>query len=187
MYKETNAMRAIKNILESDYKLGIIRFAETYNKYFKEMLDQKGLIHEIIAEFNYVLIMSRDHPLAEKENIRYSDLKTYTEIAHGDPFVPSLPLSVIRKSELPDDTQKRIFVFERGSQFELLCENTDTFMWVSPVPQKTLDRFGLVQKFCEDNTRMYKDVFIYKKDYSLTELDKAFLTLLCQTKRENIK
>lgn len=187
VYNETNAMTAVQNILDADYKLGIIRYAKSYDRYFKEMLDQKGLLYELIVEFNYVLIMNRKHPLAENESISCSDLKDYTEIAHADPFVPSLPISVVRKSELLDDTQKHIFVYERCSQFELLCENTDTFMWVSPIPQKTLDRYDLVQKSCSDNKRAYKDVLIYKKDYALSELDKSFITELCRTKREVIE
>ncbi len=187
VYNETNAMTAIQNILEADYNLGIIRYAKSYDRYFKEMLDQKGLLYELIVEFNYILIMSRKHSLAENESISYSDLKSYTEIAHADPFVPSLPISVVRKSELPDDMQKHIFVYERCSQFELLCENTDAFMWASPIPQKTLDRYDLVQKSCSDNKRAYKDVLIYKKDYALSELDKSFITELCNTKRETIE
>ena len=59
-YKETNSYRAIKNILDSDYKLGIIRYAENFDKYFKEMLDEKELSYELVAEFCYVLIMRKD-------------------------------------------------------------------------------------------------------------------------------
>ena len=46
-YKETNSSRAIKNILEADYKLGIIRYAESYDKYFKDMIEEKGLVGAI--------------------------------------------------------------------------------------------------------------------------------------------
>lgn len=187
VYKETNAMRAIKNILEADYNLGIIRYSENYDTHFKQLLAQKGLVGELVAEFFYVLIMSKEHPLANKEDIRFKDLKDFTEIAHADPYVPSLPLATVRKEELPDDIDKRIFVFERSSQFELLCENTNTFMWVSTPPQKTLDRYGLIQKSCPDNTRLYKDVLIHRKDYNLTELDNLFITELANSKRKNIK
>ena len=187
VYKETNAMRAIKNILEADYNLGIIRYAENYDSHFRQLLVQKGLVGELVAEFFYVLIMSREHPLADKDDIRYEDLKAYTEIAHADPYVPSLPLATVRKEELPDDIDKRIFVFERSSQFELLSENTNTFMWVSAAPQKILDRYGLIQKSCPDNTRLYKDVLIHRKDYRLNELDNMFITELTNSKRRNIK
>lgn len=186
VYKETNALRAIKNILEADYKLGIIRYAENYDKYFKDMLSEKGLHYELVSEFSYVLIMSKNHSLAKKKNISYSDLKDFTEIAHADPFVPSIPLSVIRKEELPTDVVKRIYVFERSSQFELLSANTDTFMWVSSVPKKLLERFNLVQIPCKYNNKIYRDVLIYREGYKLSKLDNDFITELCKSKRENI-
>lgn len=184
IYKETNSLRAIKNILHEDYKLGIIRYAENYDKYFKTMLDEKDMQYEMITEFSYVLAMSRDNPLASAEKITFDALKDYIEIAHADPYVPSLPLSQVRKEELPDNIGRRIFVFERASQFELLSENPETFMWVSPIPQKLLDRYNLVQIPCEENKKIYKDILIYKRDYKLTVLDKAFIDELCKSKRE---
>ena len=184
IYKETNSLRAIKNILHEDYKLGIIRYAENYDKYFKTMLDEKDMQYEMITEFSCVLAMSRDNPLASAEKITFDALKDYIEIAHADPYVPSLPLSQVRKEELPDNIGRRIFVFERASQFELLSENPETFMWVSPIPQKLLDRYDLVQIPCEENKNIYKDILIYKRDYKLTALDKAFIDELCKSKRE---
>ncbi len=184
IYKETNSLRAIKNILHEDYKLGIIRYAENYDKYFKTTLDEKDMQYEMITEFSYVLAMSRDNPLASAEKITFDALKDYIEIAHADPYVPSLPLSQVRKEELPDNIGRRIFVFERASQFELLSENPETFMWVSPIPQKLLDRYDLVQIPCEENKKIYKDILIYKRDYKLTALDKAFIDELCKSKRE---
>ncbi len=186
-YKETNSQRTINNVLNNDYKLGIVRYAENYDRFFKEMLEEKGFVYEMVAEFSYVLIMSRDNPLAEKEEIRFTDLSPYIEIAHADPYVPSLPLSKVVKDELPDNIDRRIFIFERASQFDLLCENPDTFMWVSPASQTVLDRYGLVQKKCVDNKKIYKDVLIYRDGYKLSKLDKQFITELCESRRKYLK
>lgn len=183
-YKETNAMRVVNNVLSGDFKLGILRYAACYDKYFKGMLEEKGLAYELVTEFHYVLAMSREHPLAEKEEIAFADLRPYIEIAHADPYVPSVPLAMVKKEELPDDMDRRIFVFERASQFELLSQNHETFMWLSPVPQTLLDRYGLVERVCRENQKQYKDVLIYRKDYRLTELDRAFITELCRSKRQ---
>lgn len=183
-YKETNAMRVVNNVLSGDFKLGILRYAACYDKYFKGMLEEKGLAHELVTEFHYVLAMSREHSLAEKEEIAFADLRPYIEIAHADPYVPSVPLAMVKKEELPDDMDRRIFVFERASQFELLSQNHETFMWLSPVPQTLLDRYGLVERVCRENQKQYKDVLIYRKDYRLTELDRAFITELCRSKRQ---
>lgn len=183
-YKETNALRAVKNILEQDYHLGIVRFACKNSENFKKMFEEKGLVFETITEFTYRLVMSADHPLAALDEIHYADLTPYTEIAHADPYVPSLSMAAVKKEELPNNTNHRIFVFERASQFELLSENPSTFMWVSPVPARVLQRYGLVQRACSDNTKKYMDLLIYRRDYVLSEMDKLFITELCQAKRK---
>lgn len=183
-YQETNSSHVINNVLNAEYKLGILRYAENFDKYFKATLEEKGLTYELITEFTYQLIMNRNNPLASYGEIRCEHLRDFIEIAHADPFVPSLPLAEVKKEELPDDIERRIFVFERASQFDLLAENEQTFMWVSPVPDKTLHRYGLVQRKCADNTRVYKDMLIYRKDYKLTETDQCFITELCNSKRK---
>lgn len=182
-YKETNSYRAVRNITDSDYKLGIIRYAENYDKYFKAMLDEKGLGYELVAEFRYVLLMHRDSKLASLRTIRFPDLSSLIEIAHADPFVPSMPMSKVLKAERPTDIDRRIYVFERASQFDLLSENRNTFMWVSPQPEKLLERYDLVQRECPDNQKIYRDVLIYRKDYKLTALDSCFMTEVCRSKR----
>ena len=186
-YKETNSQRTINNVLNNDYKLGIIRYAENYDKYFKDLLEEKGLSYEMVAEFSYVLIMSRDNPLAEKEDITFEDLPPFIEIAHADPYVPSLPLSKVVKEELPDNIDRRIFIFERASQFDLLSENPETFMWVSPASEKVLQRYNLVQRQCADNRKIYKDVLIYKNGYRFSKLDNCFITALCDSRRKYLK
>jgi len=186
-YKETNALRAIRNIFQEDYKLGILRYAENYDKYYKAMMDEKGLDYELLTEFNYHLLMSADSPLSAKDEITYDDLKDYIEIAHADPYVPSLPLAEVRKEELPDNTRRRIFVFERGSQFELLAQNPETFIWVSPIPESFLKRYNLIQRSCSENKRVYKDYLIHKKDYLLSDLDNLFIEQLIKTKHEVFK
>ena len=187
LYKETNSMRAVKNILQEDYKLGIIRYAENYDKYYKTMMDEKGLDYELITEFRHVLIMSSESPLAKKGKITYGDLVDLVEISNPDPYVPSLPLAEVRKEELSEISSRRIFVFERASQFELLSENPETYMWVSPVPKKTLERFDLVQRKCDENKRVYKDLLIHRKDYSHSELDNMFIEYVIKSKREVLK
>ena len=183
-YNETNTERTIQNILDYDYQIGIIRYAAKFDKEFKIMLEEKGLSYEMITEFSYSLIMSADSPLASKEEITFDDLAGLIEITHADPYVPSLALSKVIKEELPDNIDRRIFLFERASQFDLLTENPNTFMWVSPAPKKVLERYNLVQKKCVENNKLYKDVLIYKNGYKLTKLDKQFITELCDSKRK---
>ncbi|MBP5653310.1 MAG: LysR family transcriptional regulator [Lachnospiraceae bacterium] len=183
-YKETNAYRVINNLIKDDFKLGILRYSEQYESYYRQMMSEKGLVGELITEFTYVLIMSKNSTLASKERISAGDLNGLTEIAHGDPYVPSLSFSEVKKYELPDHKGSRIYVFERSSQFELLSKNLNTYMWVSPIPEDLLERYGLTTRVSEDSRRVYKDVLIHRKDYTLSELDRSFIEELTKAKRK---
>lgn len=182
-YKETNAYRVINNVINEEYNLGILRYYINHDRYFKDIIEKKELKCELINQFKYVLIFNKNSALAENEEIHYSDLKDFIEIAHGDPYVPSLSTNELVKTELSEEVSRRIFVFERASQFELLANNEETFMWVSPVSKRLLDRYGLVQKECIDNTKEYKDLLIYRSNYKLSKLDQEFITKLCESKR----
>ncbi len=185
-YRETNSMRTLKNVLEENYKLGIVRYAETYDKYYKDLFKEKNLNCELVCEFKYNLVVSKDSELASEKDLSDENLCGYTEIAHADPYVPSLPFAEVKKEEFSKNVKNRIFVFDRASQFELLAKNKNTFMWVSPIPEDLLSRYGLIQLDSVKSDRIYKDMIIYKKDHSLSKLDKLFIEKLIYSKRKII-
>ena len=185
IYKETNSQITINNILNGECNLGIIRYAEKYDDFFKEMLVEKGLCYEVISEFSHVLLMNGAHTLATSENITLSDLAPYIEIIYADAYIPALPLPKGVKEEIPDNINRRIFVYERASELDLLSENTEAFLWTSPVSDKLLSRYNLVQKSCADNDKNYKDVLIYREGYKLSRLDKQFISSLASSKNKN--
>lgn len=180
-YKETNSMRTIRNVMNEEYNLGIIRYQLNFEKYFKSMFIEKRIASEPVNEFCYKLYMSKNHPLAKKEAVGPHDLSNYIEITHADPYVPSMPLIDVKKAELSKYVDKRIFIFERGSQFELLSNVTNTFMWMSPISEDTMSKFGLIEKEYTGNSKIYRDVLIHRKDYKLNELDSAFVELVRKT------
>jgi len=181
-YKETNSMRAINNVLRGEYNLAIIRYQEAFEKYFESMFKEKNLVAKTITEFSYVLAMSVNNPLAKKEDIIPEDLSDYIEIAHADPYVPSLPVIDVKKAEMSEFVDKRIYVFERASQYMLLEQVPNTFMWVSPMPDEMLANNNLVERECGYMKKKYKDVLIYRDNYKLTDIDKKFISLVLKAK-----
>ncbi|MBR7165127.1 MAG: LysR family transcriptional regulator [Clostridia bacterium] len=186
-YKETNSSRAITNILQSNYNLGIIRYQTSFESYFLKMMEEKDLKHQDIWEFEYVALMDRSHPLASKENITKEDFKECIEIVHGDPYVPSLQIAYVRKAEFSDLTDKKIFIYERGTQYDLLSDVPSTFMWVSPLPKDVLERHNVVQKRLPGISHKYKDVLIYRNGYHLSPIDLRFMEELEKAKNEAIE
>ncbi|MCI8388334.1 MAG: LysR family transcriptional regulator [Clostridiales bacterium] len=185
-YREGGQLDAIRSILQDDYKLGIIRYAETFDRYYKSLLDDKELNYELVSEFKYKLLVSKKSRLTKLEKVTLSDLADFIEVMHADQTTSSPSLPDMKKDDLSEDIdiRRRIYIFERASQFELLSENTDTFMWVSPVPKKLLDSYNLTEIECTGNHKTYKDVIIYRNDYKLSQLDKLFISELCRIRRE---
>lgn len=185
-YKEANPMQVITDVVNEDYNLGIVRYQTGFEKYFRSLFSEKKLISETVTEFSYVMCVSKDSPLAAKDDIDPDELADYIEITRADPYVPNLPIVDVKKAELSESVDKRIYVVERASQFMLLERLPNSFMWVSPVPKDLLDKYHLTQKHCSANQKIYKDVLIYRNGYKLSALDNRFITALCQAKREYI-
>lgn len=181
-YQETDSLSVINNVLDGSSRLGIVRYATVFDRFYREMIREKFLNDELIAELSYNLVFSRQSPLAGKQSICYQDLKGLIEIAHSDAYVPSLSETSVQKEELPDCIDKRIFLFERGGQFDVLSANPFTFMWVSQIPNALLEKHRLLQRTCEDNRKTYRDVLIYQKEYKPTKLDRLFLEELGKAK-----
>ena len=174
-YKETNSVEAISNIVQSNYNLAVIRYRDVFEPYFARLLREKELRSELVWQFRYVAVMSKNHSLANKPVLTCADLTDCIEILHNDNAVPTLPTLEAKRMENIENSDKRIYVFERGSQYELLSQISDTFMWVSPIPQEMLDRYGLIQRQVSDADYRYKDMLVYPRTYRLTELDNTYL------------
>lgn len=186
-YRETNSSRAIDGLINSDYKLGIIRYAENHDSYFKPLLDENGIAYEVVGSFVHNIIMSENSQLAKKDAIYHADLKNLIEVAYSDVFVPYMSSWNLKQEEFPKYSTRQIYVFERASQFEILSENDQTFMWVSNIPEKLLNAYNLVERECIDHKKVYKDVLIYRKTYTLSKLDKDFIEFLKESKSNNIQ
>lgn len=182
-FNETSSVDVINDIVEQKYSTGIVRYDVRYEKYFLSLMQLKGLVWETILDFEYVFVMSRENPLVHKEQIYFEDLEKCIEILHGDTVIPSLAhTDVLLQQERSVD--RCIYVYERGSQFDLLADEKNTFMWVSPLPKEILDRYHLFQKPCQDYRRWMKDVYTYPKGYQKTSYETVFLDEVRKVARE---
>ena len=171
--QETNSMQAISNVAYEKFDLGIIRYQSIYENYFLDFVRSNGLSYELVWEFEYLALMSKEHPLAAAASVRAEDLFRHIELSHADLVIPY----VDRRSVEPQEQTKagkHIYVYERGCQFDLLTRVTTTYMWVSPLPEIYLDQYGLVQRKCAIPNNSYKDVLIYRNEYEFSELDEKF-------------
>ena len=181
--KETSSTETIEDVMGRDYQIGIIRFRKKEERYFRQLLAERDMAYMPVWEYDPLLLMSGKHPLAGRDEITAADLKEYVEIAHGDTGRPAGSMEGGRWGE-EERPPKRIYVFERGSQFGLLSMDTDTYMWVSPLPGEIIEKQGFVQRACRGADRRQVDLLIYPRDYHLNSLDQRFLEELETVRQE---
>ncbi|HNW85905.1 MAG TPA: LysR family transcriptional regulator [Candidatus Limiplasma sp.] len=180
-YKETNALRSIRNVTEDGYDLGIVRFQADYEKYFTDTFREKGLQYRELWSFRYLAMLRVDHPAARKEIVSLSDLGDSVSIIQGDLYVPALP----RENRGAEDRAARVIqLYDRTSQFELVASLPRAYAWVSPVPEEMLSRYHLTLRPCADYPARHKDVLIYRKQYMLSPMDDLFLEQLSNVQAE---
>lgn len=173
-YKETNSIGVLQSVLTGGFHLGILRYQIAVEPYFQALFQEQGLLTRHVCEFVYLAAMSRDNPLAKKEELRFDDLKPLTEITHGDSYILT-PARQVPEQEAQVGTDRKIHVYDSMGQLAMLRQIPGTFMMVYPLEDELLERYGLVQKRVADFAEPCRDVLVHKKDYHFSALDKLFL------------
>ncbi|MEE0718274.1 MAG: LysR family transcriptional regulator [Oscillospiraceae bacterium] len=175
---ETSSMRVIDSVAYGHYVLGIIRYHTEDEDYFLKSLAEAGLQYELLWQSGYVALMRHDHPLAQREQLTARDFDPYVEIAFGDEEVPYIRVSESKACSCFLRSSKRILVYDRATQFDLLRANPCAYMWVSPLPDEVLRSNGLTQRKCHQNCQ-FKDLIISRAGYRFSRLDREFIDRLC--------
>ncbi len=185
-YTEADTKQTLNSVISSDCRFGIIRYAEKYSSYFKAYLEEKGLAGRKLSEFTDCIVASSNSPLASLSEISVSDLSELTEAVHADMFVPTLAEAEVRKFELSESPEKRIFVNGSASTLELLSQNPDIFMFDGSIPKELLSRHGLFARSCIGAGKLRSELLVCKKNIKLTKLDKIFLSSLGGTENGTV-
>lgn len=172
---ETSTANAIKQVEDQTSSLGIVRYNIRYDEYFRALFKVRELECTHLMDFSYRLLVSEKSKLLEKGRLVDGDLESFIEILHGDNTLPNGEYVDISAGNTKLSNQKRIYVYERGSQFDLLNKITNTFMWVSPMPQDVLDRNFLATKHCDFMEKDMCDMLICRNGHRYTREEKNFI------------
>ncbi|MDE5947166.1 MAG: LysR family transcriptional regulator [Oscillospiraceae bacterium] len=174
-----NSVDMINSVSDGKYNLGIIHYPLEYENYFTDFLKDKNLKSEVIWTFEHLLLMSRNNPVSEKEKISEQDIENLIEIMHDDIYVPYI--NGITKKNI---SSKRIVIHEKISQFEILCNIPQSFMWASPVPEYILEHYNLIHRKCSHLSSKCRDMIIFPEGYKFTDIDRKFADKIYSSKNK---
>lgn len=184
-WHETSSVSAICNVADGINDIAVIRFQSNFEDYFKRYIDSRDLKLRELKRFQPRVVTADNGRFSNSENVTLSELASGVEIVHGDFLIPTLSAAktkeLIRESSV---SKRRISVYERASQLELLSNIPDTYMWVSPVPEHVLKRYSLSEFACVERNILFVDALIYRDGYVLSDTEKIFVRFLEEKLRQ---
>ena len=159
-FQETEPAAAVRLVSGGEADFGVVRYQQSQRGYFEGLIAQAGLKSELMGEFRLMILLAADHPLAGNASIDYRALAGCLEIVHGDYQTPSLSFHKIRRGAELDSHLKRIAVYDRGSQYDLLRAVPGSYLWTAPVPEEVLACNRLVQRPCSLSDAVNAEVLI---------------------------
>lgn len=170
--KECESFQAVKDVHEGSADFGIIRYQSIYKHYFRDYLAEKRLHADPICTYNYVVLLSKDHALADKAILRPQDLGDSIELLRKEAYIPYFGNP---KNNREADPVKRIYMNEQSTQFELLLSIPNTFLLSPPIAPELLERYNLVGRQYASPTNLYADLLIYQQGYRFSDLEQKFI------------
>ena len=168
--REAHPKKTLELLASGQAEMGVIRFREEYRQYFSEIAANANLKFQLLKDYEDVILLAKDHPLAQKSVIPLSDLLDYPQITHSDRyFLPNQKLGL---------EPSRIYTVDRQGQLALLRNLHGSYMWSAPVPEELLEEWGVVQCRCDKNTNRYSEALIYNPTYIMSETEKNLLEML---------
>ncbi len=176
---EDNSMKVLDGVADGLFVLGIIRCHVEDRDYFLKSICEKDLQYETVWQGNYVALMREDHPLAQQESLSCTDFLPYIELVYGDDKVPYIRNSEAKNSSGIVKNARRILIYNRAMEFDLLRQNSLAYIWTSPLPDDVLKGNHLVQRKCScTNHCQFEDILISRAGYRFSRLDRAFIDQL---------
>ncbi|MCQ2459012.1 MAG: LysR family transcriptional regulator [Ruminococcus sp.] len=160
---ETDTFNVLNGTCSGKYDIGVIRVPDNYESIFAERTETKKLNTITLLEYNLYVCIKKDHPLAEYDDIPFTELVKYPEIYNGNNELEMLRRAALNPAYDDSLVNKRIHVYDRGSQLSMISTIKDAYMWIPPIDSDVFHGLGLVIRKCSFAKNLNKDVVIYRK------------------------
>lgn len=186
--KETNPFQVVEDVYNREAELGVLHFFDAQKEYFFNKFQSLSLVYHNHYEREFLLLMSRNSPMAKESHIEKDMLKNKMLVMYGEYEISAASYEDIAKASDIELSRKRIYVYDRASAMEVLKNCPDTYMWTTGLHKDTLQQYDLELRHCEDVRIMNLGGSIYSSDEPLSwSTNRLFQNMLKIDWTEDIK
>ncbi len=183
-YIEAEMDKVIENVSERKSDIGIIFITDTTEKFMNRTLASHDLEYQDLMNIKPHVFLNVNHPLANKESIKVSELFDYPYIAFVKKNNETFNYS--EEAVIPniDKFKKIIYVNDRASCYNMMA-NTDGITTGSGIIPKGYGDANIKTVPIDDALDMMRLVWIKIKDISLTPTAERYLEILKEIIKES--
>lgn len=161
--KETTRLQVIDAVADGLCDAGLFRCRLDEEVALLSLLNRKELDYKVVDFYHYILLMSKDHPLASAQRITKDMLSLYPRIALESNQEES-PYLFESELNTPATSQGSIIVSGRDSVLLLLQRMHEAYITASPLPLSLLERYQLVARQADGDIINYRYIMITRRN-----------------------
>lgn len=172
--RECKTYDVINDVKDGRSELGVIYFSRFNSEIMKKVISSNGLSYEFLFEAKPHVLLSKNHPLANKERLTLDDLDAYPRLSYDQGLNNSFYYS--EEPHALESVSKAIVVSDRATLFNILI-GLNGYTISSGMISSSLDGNNIISIPLETDEFMDL-VYIYDSDKPMKEITKQYLAIL---------
>lgn len=172
--RECKTYDVINDVKDGRSELGVIYFSRFNSEIMKKVISSNGLSYEFLFEAKPHVLLSKNHPLANKERLTLDDLDAYPRLSYDQGLNNSFYYS--EEPHVLESVSKAIVVSDRATLFNILI-GLNGYTISSGMISSSLDGNNIISIPLETDEVMDL-VYIYDSDKPMKEITKQYLAIL---------
>lgn len=172
--RECKTYDVINDVKDGRSELGVIYFSRFNSEIMKKVISSNGLSYEFLFEAKPHVLLSKNHPLANKERLTLDDLDAYPRLSYDQGLNNSFYYS--EEPHALESVSKAIVVSDRATLFNILI-GLNGYTISSGMISSSLDGNNIISIPLETYEVMDL-VYIYDSDKPMKEITKQYLAIL---------
>lgn len=172
--RECKTYDVINDVKDGRSELGVIYFSRFNSEIMKKVISSNGLSYEFLFEAKPHVLLSKNHPLANKERLTLDDLYAYPRLSYDQGLNNSFYYS--EEPHALESVSKAIVVSDRATLFNILI-GLNGYTISSGMISSSLDGNNIISIPLETDEVMDL-VYIYDSDKPMKEITKQYLAIL---------
>lgn len=174
--RECKTYDVINDVKDGRSELGVIYFSRFNSEIMKKVISSNGLSYEFLFEAKPHVLLSKNHPLANKERLTLDDLDAYPRLSYDQGLNNSFYYS--EEPHALESVSKAIVVSDRATLFNILI-GLNGYTISSGMISSSLDGNNIISIPLETDEVMDL-VYIYDSDKPMKEITKQYLAILIE-------